>query len=59
LRPSERTQPIFDGLGLGIRKIIIKLVGSPFYFLKNTFDGISIAVRFMAVMHTQFMQSGV
>lgn len=58
LPPGKRFEPRIDGLRIGIRKIIVERFCSSFYLLKNTFDWIPIAERFVVEMYAEFEQSG-
>jgi len=57
LGDRKRFEPRIDGFWIGIRKIIVKLVCSSFYLLKDTFDRISVAVCYVPKMHAEFMET--
>lgn len=59
LGESERFEPWVDGFQVGVRKVIVKLLGSPFDLLKDTYNRVPIAVGFMAKMYSELELSGV
>jgi hypothetical protein len=40
-------QPIFDGFGSGVTETVRELVGSTFYFSRDTFDAVRIPTSFV------------
>ncbi len=45
---TRTLEPGFGGIRFGVSEIISELVGSLFYFLKETFDGVPISVFFVS-----------
>ena len=58
LSDSDGFEPRVDGFGIGIEKVIVKLIGTTLYLLKITFDRIAITMNFMAKVHPEFEQTG-
>jgi hypothetical protein len=56
--PTYGFQPLFRRFGRSVRERIVELSCSTFYFLKDTFDGVAVAVCFVAEVHAKFEQAG-